>query len=208
VLQWLDRQPAKSTIYVALGSEAPLTASNLQELALGLELAGVRFLWAFRKPSGMAPPTTTDVAELLPAGFEDPTRGHGLVWSGWLPQVAVLAHAAVGSFLTHCGWGSTIESLMFGRPLVMLPFVVDQGLIARTMAERGVGVEVARDEGDGSFGRDGVAAAVRSVMVADQGKVFASNAERLGRVLRDQRRQDQYMDELVGYLKRYKDDSC
>ncbi|CAD6215045.1 unnamed protein product [Miscanthus lutarioriparius] len=208
VLQWLDRQPPKSTIYVALGSEAPLTACNLHELALGLELAGVRFLWAFRKPSGMSAPTNTDVAELLPAGFEDRTRGHGLVWSGWVPQVAVLAHAAVGAFLTHCGWGSTIESLLFERPLVMLPFVVDQGLIARTMAERGVGVEVARDEGDGSFGRDGVAAAVRSVMVEEQGKVFASNAERLKQALRDQRRQDQYMDELVGYLKRYKDDSC
>ncbi|EER90700.1 putative UDP-rhamnose:rhamnosyltransferase 1 [Sorghum bicolor] len=209
VLQWLDRQPPKSTIYVALGSEAPLTASNLHELALGLELAGVRFLWAFRKPSGMSAPTSsTDVAELLPAGFEGRTRGHALVWSGWVPQVAVLAHAAVGAFLTHCGWGSTIESLVFGRPLVMLPFVVDQGLIARTMAERGVGVEVARDEVDGSFGRDGVAAAVRSVMVEEQGEVFASNAERLERVLRDQRRQDQYMDELVGCLKRYKEDSC
>ena len=93
---------------------------------------------------------------------------------------------------------------MFGHPLVMLPFVVDQGLIARTMAERGVGVEVARHDGDGSFGRDGVAAAVRRVMVEEEGKVFASNAEKLKEVLRDQRRQDQYMDKLEGYLTRYK----
>lgn len=97
---------------------------------------------------------------------------------------------------------------MFGHPLVMLPFVVDQGLIARTMAERGVRVEVARHDGDGSFGRDGVAAAVRRVMVEEEGKVFASNAEKLKEVLRDQRRQDQYMDELVRCLVRYKDDSC
>nr|CAB3497802.1 unnamed protein product [Digitaria exilis] len=119
VLQWLDKQPSKSVIYVALGSEAPLTATNLHELALGLELAG--------------------------------------------------------------------------------------GLIARTMAERRVGVEVARDDGDGSFGRDDVAAAVRRVMVEEEGKVFATNAERMKRVLGDQRRQDQYMEELEGYLIRYKD---
>ncbi|KAF8778993.1 hypothetical protein HU200_003098 [Digitaria exilis] len=205
VLQWLDKQPSKSVIYVALGSEAPLTATNLHELALGLELAGVRFLWAFRKPTGMSTASGTDAGEPLPDGFEDRTRGHGLVWTGWVPQVAVLAHDAVGAFLTHCGWGSTIEGLVFGLPLVMLPFVVDQGLIARTMAERRVGVEVARDDGDGSFGRDDVAAAVRRVMVEEGGKVFATNAERMKRVLGDQRRQDQYMEELEGYLIRYKD---
>ncbi|KAG2534468.1 putative UDP-rhamnose:rhamnosyltransferase 1 [Panicum virgatum] len=203
VLQWLDSQPPKSVIYVALGSEAPLTASNLQELALGLELAGVRFLWTFRKPSGMSEPCA-DVGELLPTGFEDRTRGHGLVWTGWVPQVRVLAHGAVSAFLTHCGWGSTIEGLVSGHPLVMLPFVVDQGLIARAMAERGIGVEVERVESDGSFGKDDVAAAVRRVMVEEEGKVFASNAEKLKEVLRDQRRQDQYMDKLEGYLTRYK----
>ncbi|RCV40374.1 hypothetical protein SETIT_9G047900v2 [Setaria italica] len=204
VLQWLDKQPSKSVIYVALGSETPLTAENLHEVALGLELAGVRFLWAFRKPTGISAPGT-DVVELLPAGFEARTRGHGLVWTGWVPQVRVLAHGAVGAFLTHCGWGSTIEGLAFGHPLVMLPFVVDQGLIARTMEERGVGVEVARDDGDGSFGRNDVAAAVRRVMVEEERKVFSSNATKLKQVLNDQRRQDQYMDELVGYLTRYKD---
>ncbi|KAJ1293130.1 hypothetical protein BS78_01G044400 [Paspalum vaginatum] len=198
---------SESVIYVALGSEAPVTANNLQELALGLELAGVRFLWALRKPGGMSM-HSADVAELLPAGFENRTRGRGLVWSGWVTQVAVLAHGAVGAFLTHCGWGSTIESLVFGRPLVMLPFVVDQGLIARTMAERGVGVEVARDEGDGSFGRECIAAAVRRVMVEEEGNVFESNAARLKRPFGDQRRQDQYMYELVGYLKRYSDGRC
>ncbi|CAN6286475.1 unnamed protein product [Urochloa humidicola] len=202
VLQWLDKQPSKSVIYVALGSETPLTAENLHELALGLELAGVRFLWAFRKPSSISA-----AGELLPAGFEGRTRGHGLVWTGWVPQVRVLAHGAVGAFLTHCGWGSTIEGLVFGRPLVMLPFVVDQGLIARTMAERGVGVEVARDESDGSFGRGDVAAAVRRVMVEEEGKEFSRNAEKLKQVLGDQRRQDQYMDVLEGYLTRYKDNN-
>lgn len=29
-LRWLDEQPTKSVIYVALGSEAPVTAKNLQ----------------------------------------------------------------------------------------------------------------------------------------------------------------------------------
>lgn len=207
VLRWLDDQPPKSVIYVALGSEAPLTVQNLHELALGLELAGVHFLWALRKPAGLFS-SDAGLDELLPAEFKERTRGHGVVWTGWVPQVKVLAHGAVGAFLTHCGWGSTIESFMFAHPLVMLPFIVDQGLIARAMAEREIGVEVARNESDGSFHRDDVATAVRRVMVEDKGKEFASNAKKLKEVLGGQRQQEQYIDELVECLRRYKDGIC
>uniref|UniRef100_A0A0E0JQ36 Uncharacterized protein n=1 Tax=Oryza punctata TaxID=4537 RepID=A0A0E0JQ36_ORYPU len=70
-----------------------------------------------------------------------------MVETRWVPQVRVLAHAAVGAFLTHSGWGSTVESLRFGgHPLVMLPFIIDQGLISRVMVNKGLGVEVARGD--------------------------------------------------------------
>jgi UDP:flavonoid glycosyltransferase YjiC (YdhE family) len=44
----------------------------------------------------------------------------GVVRVGWVPQVRVLAHAAVGAFMTHAGWSSLMESFLFGHPLVML----------------------------------------------------------------------------------------
>jgi len=44
-------------------------------------------------------------------------------------------------------------------------------------------------------------------MVEEEGKVFSTNAKKLKQVLGDQRRQDQYMDELEGYLTRYKDNN-
>uniref|UniRef100_A0ACD5X8L6 Uncharacterized protein n=1 Tax=Avena sativa TaxID=4498 RepID=A0ACD5X8L6_AVESA len=165
----------------------------------------MRFMWALRRPDN----TNTDVGghNVLPDGFEERTRHCGLVSTGWVPQVKVLAHRAVGAFLTHCGWGSTLESFMFGIPLVMLPFVVDQPLVARTMVERGVGIEVAREEGDGSFDRDGVAAAVRRVMLEEEGKVFAMKAEKLREVLADVRRQERYIDNLLDNLRRYKDEA-
>uniref|UniRef100_M8CYP6 Putative hydroquinone glucosyltransferase n=1 Tax=Aegilops tauschii TaxID=37682 RepID=M8CYP6_AEGTA len=116
ILRWLDDQPPKSVIYVALGSEAPLTPGILHELAL----AGVRFLWALRRPSGMFSAAIDAVTDddLLPAGFAERTRGRGLVRTGWVPQVVALAHGATGAFLTHCGWGSTIESFASRHPLV------------------------------------------------------------------------------------------
>ena len=98
-----------------------------------------------------------------------------------------------------------MESLFrFGHPLVMLPFVADQGLIARAMAARGVGVEVTLNEDDGSFRGDDVAAAVRRVMVEEEGVELARNAGELQKVVGDNPRQERYTDELVEYLQRYK----
>jgi len=207
LLRWLDEQPPKSVIYVALGSEAPLTRKSLHELALGLDLAGVRFLWALRTPAGLFDAGANDCS-VLPDGFEERTRGRGMVQTGWVPQVKALAHPATGAFLTHCGWGSTVESFCFGLPLVMLPFTLDQPLVAQAMEEKGIGVEVARDDIDSSFDRDCVAAAVRRVMVDEEGKVLASNARKLQEVLADQVAQERYIDDLVEHLRRHRDDGC
>ncbi|CAL5066080.1 unnamed protein product [Urochloa decumbens] len=202
-VRWLDEQPPRSVVYVALGSEAPVTAEGVIELAAGLELSGARFLWALRAPGGGGG------AAVLPEGFEQRVAGRGLVWTRWVPQVRVLGHGAVGAFLTHCGWGSTVEGLFgFGHPLVMLPFITDQGLIARIVAERGAGVEVARrEEDDGWFGREDVAAAVRRVMVGEEGKAIALNARRVQEeVVGDDDgcgRQERYLDELVELLRRH-----
>lgn len=93
-MRWLDVQPAKFVVYVALGSEVPLCAEQVHEL----DLSGARFLWALRKPSGVPD------AGILPAAFEERTRGRGLVVAGWVPHISVLGHGAVAAFPTHCGW--------------------------------------------------------------------------------------------------------
>ncbi|CAL5079067.1 unnamed protein product [Urochloa decumbens] len=196
LMRWLDAQPARSVLYVAFGSEAPLAPEHVTALALGLELAGVRFLWALRETSG----------GLLPDGFEGRTRatGRGMVRVGWVPQVRVLGHEAVGGFFTHSGMSSLVESFLFGHPIVMLPLFADQGLTARLMAERQVGVEVPwRVGGGAAFAAEDVAAAVRRVMLVEEGEegeVFRRNAEELKEVLWDTARQERYIDDLVEQL--------
>lgn len=192
LMRWLDAQPERSVLYVAFGSEAPLTPEHVRALALGLELAGVRFLWVLRNPIGGERPH-------LPDGFEARVEGRGVVRVGWAPQVRVLARAAVGAFMTHAGWSSLMESFLFGHPLVMLPLFADQGITARLMTERRVGLEVPRG-GDGSFGSEDVATTVRRVMVEEEGKVFARNAKEVQEVLWDTAKQDKYVDELVEHL--------
>ncbi|CAN6165507.1 unnamed protein product [Urochloa humidicola] len=194
LLRWLDAQPARSVLYVAFGSEAPLSPEQVIALALGLELAGVRFLWALRRPVGEDAPE-------LPDGFERRVSGRGVVRVGWVAQVRVLAHAAVGGFFTHAGMSSLVESFLFGYPLVMLPLFADQGLTARLMAERRVGVEEPwRVDGGRAFAGEDVAAAVRRVMLDEEGDVFRRNAEELKEVLWDTARQDRYIDDLVEHL--------
>nr|CAB3452290.1 unnamed protein product [Digitaria exilis] len=200
LMRWLDAQPERSVLYVAFGSEAPLTPEHVAALAHGLELAvagGVRFVWALRKPIGEETPP-------LPDGFEGRVAGQGVVRVGWVPQVRVLAHAAVGGFMTHAGMSSLMESFLFGHPLVMLPLFADQGLTARLMAERRVGLEVPwRDGGGGGeLAGEDVARTVRRVMVGEEREEFARNARELKEVLWDTARQERYVDELVEHLRR------
>lgn len=195
IIQWLDARPAKSVVYVALGSEAPLRAELLRELAHGLELSGTRFLWVLRNP------VNGDADTILPDGFMERTAERGLVAVRWVPQVSILAHGAVGAFLTHCGWGSVVEGLQFGHPLIMLPLAGDQGPNARLMEERKVGVLVPRDEKDGSFTRDGVAGAVRAVVVEEGGRVFADNAKRLQGIVASVECNERCIDLFVQHLR-------
>ncbi|WKA05915.1 hypothetical protein VitviT2T_023848 [Vitis vinifera] len=72
---------------------------------------------------------------------------------GWAPQMEILARPSIGGSLLHSGWGSVIETLQFGHCPIVLPFVIDQGLNARLLVEKGMAGEIARGD-DGSFSRD------------------------------------------------------
>ncbi|KAK9287555.1 hypothetical protein L1049_015976 [Liquidambar formosana] len=50
----------------------------------------------------------------------------GLIIRGWAPQLLILEHAAVGGFMTHCGWNSTIEGVSAGVPMITWPLSAEQ----------------------------------------------------------------------------------
>ncbi|KAF8721870.1 hypothetical protein HU200_022814 [Digitaria exilis] len=200
MMRWLDVQPPGSVLYVALGSEVPLPVAQVHELAHGLELAGTRFLWALRKPSDVV---VSDAGDILPPGFHERTHTQwGFITMGWAPQISILGHAAVGAFLTHCGQSSIIEGLLFGRPLIMLPMFGDQGPNARLMEGKKVGLQVTRDEDDGSFDRHGVASAIRAVMLEEETRgVFVGNAMKMQRIAADKELHERCVDEFVQQLR-------
>ncbi|KAH7521575.1 hypothetical protein FEM48_Zijuj07G0047900 [Ziziphus jujuba var. spinosa] len=45
----------------------------------------------------------------------------------WCSQMEVLSNPSLGCFVTHCGWNSTLESLVCGVPMVGFPQWSDKG---------------------------------------------------------------------------------
>ncbi|KAJ9559345.1 hypothetical protein OSB04_013959 [Centaurea solstitialis] len=124
-LKWLDLRESGSVIYVCLGSLTRACIEQNIELGLGLESSNVPFIWCVRHAN----------EELekwfLEEGFEERVKDRGIIVRGWAPQVLILSHPAVGGFLTHCGWNSTLEGVSAGLPMVTWPQFADQFLNER-----------------------------------------------------------------------------
>jgi hypothetical protein len=78
---WLDKQRPKSVVFVGFGTEYKMPVERVHELAYGLELSNLPFLWILRNPDGLSS------SELLPGGFLDRIYEKGMVSLGWAPQV-------------------------------------------------------------------------------------------------------------------------
>ncbi|RZC66510.1 hypothetical protein C5167_010198 [Papaver somniferum] len=198
IKQWLEKQKEGSVVYVALGSEATLTQQGMHGLATGLEPSNLPFFWVIRKPLGS---TQEDYFNtMLPSGFEDRVKGRGILWKGWVPQLRILSHLSVGGFLTHCGWGSTTEGLGLGKLLLLLPMLYDQGLVARLVHSRKIGLEIPRDERDGSFTRESVAESLRILMVGEESEKFKIKAREMKELFTDMEPQNGYIDDLERFM--------
>ncbi|KAF3441777.1 hypothetical protein FNV43_RR15692 [Rhamnella rubrinervis] len=140
-LKWLEPWKPRSVVYVCFGSLCKMSASQLKELALGLEASNRPFIWVIRKGD--------DSEELekwfTEANYEERVKERGRIIRGWAPQVSILSHPATGGFLTHCGWNSTLEGISAGLPMITWPMFAEQfyndKLIVQVL-KTGVGVGV------------------------------------------------------------------
>ncbi|XP_038989977.1 scopoletin glucosyltransferase-like [Phoenix dactylifera] len=124
ILTWLDSKPAGSVIYVCFGSLCRFPVAQMKEIGMGLEESRVPFLWAI----GGAAPTMEEAAELdkWVEGMEGRVGERGMIVRGWAAQVVALGHAAVGGFMTHCGWGAAVEAAAAGVPALTWPLFAEQ----------------------------------------------------------------------------------
>lgn len=173
-ITWLENQPPKSVLFISFGSGGTLSHEQLNEIAFGLELSGHKFLWVVRVPNDVSSSAyfvgqKDDPLEYLPHGFLNKIKEQGLVVPSWAPQVEVLKHKSIGGFLTHCGWSSVLESVVYGVPMIAWPLFAEQRMNATTLSE--VLKVAVRPKSDGESGivkRDEVARVIKIVMEGDE----------------------------------------
>ncbi|KAF3434405.1 hypothetical protein FNV43_RR25508 [Rhamnella rubrinervis] len=184
IINWLDKKEKASTVFVSFGSEYYLSNEDMEEIAHGLELSNLNFIWVIRFPVGV----NLKLEEALPDGFLERVRERGMIVEDWAPQVKILDHSSIGGFVSHCGWGSYMESLIFGVPIIAIPMQFDQPINAKLAEMRGVGIEVKRNNNE-RLERDNVAKVIKQVMVENIGvdirrrsKEMSENLKRKGDV--------------------------
>ncbi|KAH7833158.1 hypothetical protein Vadar_003571 [Vaccinium darrowii] len=174
-LRWLDSKESDSVIYICFGSLAKFDDSQLYEIAMGLESSGQQFIWVVRRQK-----SEEKKEEWLPEGFEERMKNKGLIIRGWAPQVLILDHEAVGGFVTHCGWNSTLEGISAGVPMVTWPVFAEQFFNEKLVTEiLRIGVSVGNlkwSRTAGGVKREEIGKAVRRVMVGEEGEEMRTKA--------------------------------
>lgn len=137
-MTWLDGKELGSVVYVSFGSFGCMPPAQLLQLGKALVACPYPVLWVIKGADALP----DDVKKWL----HDNTDGDDakcLVVRGWAPQVAILDHPAVGGFVTHCGWGSTLEAVAAGVPMATWPLFAEQFLNEQLIVNvLGVGVSV------------------------------------------------------------------
>uniref|UniRef100_A0A0E0LD48 Uncharacterized protein n=1 Tax=Oryza punctata TaxID=4537 RepID=A0A0E0LD48_ORYPU len=174
-MDWLDAKPARSVVYVSFGTLLSMSKRQEEEMRRGLEATGRPYLWVARKGvvdggATLDSAPTADAAAAGDSGGEGDAQG---IVVEWCDQMKVLSHPAVGCFVTHCGWNSTLESITRGVPMVAVPQWTDQPTVAWLVeACMGAGVR-ARLDGEGVVERGELQRCVELVMADGDGGVRA-----------------------------------
>ncbi|KAL3725849.1 hypothetical protein ACJRO7_030825 [Eucalyptus globulus] len=190
LLEWLNKQPSESVLFVSFGSGGTMSAEQLVELAWGLELSRQRFVWVLRKPTTKSLDGSffdagkvggrEELLTFLPEEFAVRTQEVGLILPLWGPQVDILSHPSVGGFLSHCGWNSTLESIVNGVPMIAWPLYAEQRLNATLLTEEiGVAIRPKELPSKKIVGREEIEKLVRTILVEKEGHMMRARVKEL-----------------------------
>nr|XP_043634578.1 UDP-glycosyltransferase 75C1-like [Erigeron canadensis] len=177
IMEWMTTKPKGSIVYVAFGSLLVLTKKQKDAIAQGLLGSERPFLWVIRdEDANLKGEEGEENKEKLSCMEE--LEKLGLIVP-WCSQLEVLSHPSLGCFVTHCGWNSTLESIVCGVPVVAFPHWNDQPMNAKLLADVWeTGVRVAPNE-DGAVEGEEIRKCIEMVMADDEkGIAMRNNANK------------------------------
>ncbi|KAF5191024.1 Udp-glycosyltransferase 87a1 [Thalictrum thalictroides] len=169
--KWLDSQPAKSVLYVSLGSFLSVSKEQMNEIVEGIRESGVRYFWVAREDTEQVQEAFGEMGLVVP----------------WCNQLKVLCHSSVGGFLTHCGWNSTLEGVYAGVPMLTFPLLFDQTTDSKLIVDDWkIGMKVKKVATDKVVGRKEISELVQSFMSldGDESKEMRRNASKFKKTCR------------------------
>ncbi|KAL2487394.1 UDP-glycosyltransferase 86A1 [Abeliophyllum distichum] len=176
--QWLDTKPHGSVLYVSFGSYAHTSKHEISEIANGLLLTGVNFIWVIRPDI-----VSSDESDFLPVGFEESVKERGRIVS-WCCQIDVISHPAIRGFLTHCGWNSILESIWCSVPLLCYPLLTDQFTNRKLVVDDlKVGINLCDDKK--SVNREEVSENINRLMKGKASEEIREQVKKVKKVLED-----------------------
>ncbi|CAF4018095.1 unnamed protein product [Adineta steineri] len=142
--QWVKSKPSKSIVYGAFGSTSLISYNRMLNLTIGLtnfllQTNHTFLLLAFRRANfNTYQAVLKDLhSDELKNLLLDKNRVR--IEEGFIQQKWVLQQESVKIFLSHCGMGSLLESIYFSKPIVCMPFNVEQFSNAITVENLDVG---------------------------------------------------------------------
>lgn len=194
--QWLNTKPDGTVLYISFGSFAHVDKNDLLEIANGLLLSKISFVWVLRPDI-----VSTDDTDPLPVGLKEEIGDRGMIIP-WCSQIKVLTHPAIGGFLTHCGWNSTLESIWSQVPLLCFPLLTDQFTNRKlVVGDWKIGIDLCDKR---PITRDEVAEKINCLMSGKTGAGFRKEIKEVKRTLEtaltsngsSERNFDKFVDDL------------
>ncbi|CAF1163261.1 unnamed protein product [Adineta steineri] len=142
--QWVKSKPTKSILYAAFGSTSLIPYNRMLNLIIGvtnflLQTNDTSLLLALRSINFNTYQAV--VKDLHSDELKNVlnVKRRVRIEEGFVQQKWILQQDSVNIFLSHCGMGSLLEALYFSKPIVCMPFNMEQFANAITVVNLNVG---------------------------------------------------------------------
>ncbi|KAM7252450.1 hypothetical protein ACFE04_024333 [Oxalis oulophora] len=173
-LEWLEKKSKSSVIYISFGSILVFSQEQMDNITMALKNTYHSFIWVIKHIDKGSDKKCGD----LSLEFLEETKEKGLIIE-WCPQEKILMHEAIACFMTHCGWNSTLESVVSGVPVIGYPEWTDQPTDAKLLADVfKTGVRIRKGE-DGLVSMEKIERCIFEVTDGPQSKEMKKRAMEL-----------------------------